>query len=194
MERNAHIERRTNETDINLTLVLNNSNQSSINTGIGFFNHMLLLMATHGKMCLQLNVKGDLEIDGHHTVEDVGICLGKAFNKALGDKTGIMRFGEATVPMDESCSSAVVDISGRGFLLYKGNILTGSIQSYSEELTIEFFRSFAHNAQITVHIHQLYGENRHHIHESIFKAVGLALYRAYSIGNDNTIPSTKGVL
>ena len=194
MERNAHIERKTNETDINLKLLLDSINPSSINTGIGFFNHMLLLMVTHGKMFLELNVKGDLEIDGHHTVEDVGICFGKAFNKALGDKKGIMRFGQATVPMDEACSSVIIDISGRGYFLYKGDALSGLIQSYSEELTVEFFRSFAHNAQITIHIHQLYGQNRHHIHESIFKAAGLALYRAYSVGYDNTIPSTKGIL
>ena len=194
MERSAHIERKTNETDITLKCILDSGDASTITTGIGFFNHMLTLLVTHGRMNIQLNAKGDLEVDDHHTVEDIGICMGKAFNKALGDKSGINRFGQATIPMDEACTAAVVDISGRGCFAYKGDKLTGAIGQYQEELTLEFFQSFAHNALITLHIQQMYGDNRHHIHESIFKAAGLALYRAYSLSEHTGIPSTKGVL
>ncbi|MGB4269922.1 MAG: imidazoleglycerol-phosphate dehydratase HisB [Spirochaetota bacterium] len=194
MERSAHIERKTKETDIALKLFLDSIEPCTIETGIGFFNHMLTLFATHGRMSIQLNAKGDLDVDAHHTVEDTGICLGKAFHKALGDKQGIVRFGHAIVPMDEACSSVIVDISGRGYFVYRGDKLTGLIQTYSEELTLEFFKAFAHNAQVTMHIQQLYGDNRHHIHESIFKAAGIALYRAYTIGDSTGIPSTKGVL
>lgn len=194
MERSAHIERKTKETDITLKLFLDSTQPSSIDTGIGFFNHMLTLFAAFGRMSIQLNAKGDLDVDAHHTIEDTGICLGKAFLKALGDKQGILRFGQATVPMDDACSSVIVDISGRGYFVYRGEKLTGLIHTYSEELTLEFFKAFAHNAGITIHIQQLYGDNRHHIHESIFKAAGLALYRAYTIGDSTGIPSTKGVL
>ncbi len=194
MERSAHIERKTKETEIALKLYLDSSQPCSIDTGIGFFNHMLILFTAFGRMSIQLNAKGDLDVDGHHTIEDTGICLGKAFLKALGDKQGILRFGQATVPMDEACSSVIVDISGRGYFVYKGEKLTGLIHTYSEELTLEFFKAFAHNAGITMHIQQLYGDNRHHIHESIFKAAGLALYRAYTVGDSTGIPSTKGVL
>ncbi len=194
MERSAHIERKTKETDIALKLLLDTTQSGNIDTGIGFFNHMLTLFAAFGRMSIELYAKGDLDVDAHHTIEDTGICLGKAFQKALGDKQGIMRFGQAIVPMDEACSSVIVDISGRGYFVYKGEKLTGLIHTYSEELTLEFFKAFALNAQITLHIQQLYGDNRHHIHESIFKAAGLALYRAYAIGNSSIIPSTKGVL
>ena len=194
MERSAHIERKTKETDITLKLFLDSLQPSTIQTGIGFFNHMLTLFAAHGRMSIELTAKGDLEVDAHHTVEDTGICLGKAFQKALGDKQGIVRFAHAIVPMDEACSSVIVDISGRGYFVYRGEKLHGLIQTYSEELTLEFFKAFAHNAQITMHIQQLYGDNRHHIHESIFKAAGIALYKAYTIGDSTGIPSTKGVL
>ncbi|MGQ9843747.1 MAG: imidazoleglycerol-phosphate dehydratase HisB [Spirochaetota bacterium] len=194
MERSAHIERKTKETDITVKLLLDSIQPSTIQTGIGFFNHMLTLFAAHGRMNIQLNAKGDLEVDDHHTIEDTGICLGKAFQKALGDKQGIIRFGHAIVPMDEACSSVIVDISGRGYFVYRGEKLRGVIQTYSEELTLEFFKAFAHNAQVTMHIQQLYGDNKHHIHESIFKAAGIALYRAYTISNSTGIPSTKGIL
>ncbi|MCX8124046.1 MAG: imidazoleglycerol-phosphate dehydratase HisB [Spirochaetes bacterium] len=194
MERFAHIERKTKETDITLKLFLDSTQPSTIDTGIGFFNHMLTLFAAFSRMSIQLNAKGDLDVDAHHTIEDTGICLGKAFQKALGDKQGIMRFGQATVPMDEACSSVIVDISGRGYFVYRGEKLHGLIHTYSEECTLEFFKSFAHNALITMHIQQMYGDNKHHIHESIFKAAGLALYRAYMLGDSTGIPSTKGVL
>lgn len=194
MERTAHVERKTKETEVSIKLKLDSTLPSSIDTGIGFFNHMVTLFTSHGRMNVQLAVKGDLDVDDHHTIEDVGICMGKALQKAFGDKQSIMRFGQATVPMDEACSSVIIDISGRGYFVYNGEKLSGLIQRYSEELTVEFFKALAFNAQIALHIHQLYGDNRHHIHESLFKAAGLALYRAYALGNSDMIPSTKGVL
>lgn len=194
MERIAHIERKTNETNITLKLLLDSTEQSTISTGVGFFNHMLTLLATFGKMSLQLTVQGDLDVDDHHTVEDVGICYGKALYKALGDKRGILRFGQAQVPMDEACSNVIVDISGRGYFVYTGKKLRGVIGQYSEEMTLEFFKALAYNAQITIHIQQMYGDNRHHIHESIFKAAGIALYKACRTNLENNIPSTKGIL
>jgi imidazoleglycerol-phosphate dehydratase len=157
---------------------------------------MLLSMAKHGRFNLQLECKGDIEIDAHHSVEDIGICLGKAFKEALGEKSGVVRFGEATVPMDEALTMAAVDISGRFYFGLGGVELTGSINNYPEELTEEFFKAFAVNAGINLHIKVLSGENRHHIHESIFKSVGIALFRASLIDPmlSDQVMSTKGVI
>ncbi len=194
--RNSEVLRKTNETDISLTLELDSSAPSSIKSGVDFFDHMLSAVAKHGKMKIDLLCSGDTNVDDHHSVEDIGICLGTAFKKALGDKKGITRFGTASVPMDEALSSVSIDISGRGYYRYNGVKLNGYIKTYDEELTNEFFQSFAINAEISLHINLLYGDNRHHIHESIYKSFAVALYTAYSINDKNigTIPSTKGVL
>ena len=194
--RTAEIKRKTKETDISLKLQLSNLTTSTINSGIAFFDHMLMSMAKHGRFYLQLECKGDIEIDAHHSVEDIGICLGKAFKEALGEKNGIVRFGQAIIPMDEVLTLVGVDISGRYHFGLSGVEFNGSINNYSEELTEEFLKAFAVNAGINLHVKVLSGENRHHIHESIFKSVGVALYRASIIDPmlDNQVMSTKGVL
>ncbi len=196
MERKAKIDRKTAETDISLTLVLESVQGSQVQTGVPFFDHMLSSLARHGKMNLVLACDGDIQVDDHHSVEDVGICLGKAFRKALGERKGVRRFGEAIVPMDEALSMCAVDLSGRGFFQYSGPKLQGNINTYSEELTLEFLRSFAMNAELTLHIRLLDGSNRHHMHEAVFKSLAVALYRAYTIDSlgSEDIPSTKGVL
>lgn len=196
MERKAKIERKTVETDISLTLTLESVQTSQIQSGVPFFDHMLSSMTRHGRMSMVLTCDGDIQVDDHHSVEDTGICMGKAFRKAIGDRKGITRFGESVVPMDEALSMCAVDLSGRGFFKYSGIDLQGYIHTYSEELTLEFLRSFAMNAELTLHVRLLEGINRHHIHESIYKSLGIALYRAYcidSVGSEE-IPSTKGVL
>ncbi len=196
MEKKAKIERKTAETDISLTLTLESVQASQIQTGVPFFDHMLSSMTRHGRMSMVLSCDGDIQVDDHHSVEDTGICMGKAFRKSIGDRKGINRFGEAVVPMDEALSMCAVDLSGRGFFQYSGIDLQGYIHTYSEELTLEFLRSFAMNAELTLHVRLLEGSNRHHIHESIYKSLGIALYRAYSIDSvgSEEIPSTKGVL
>ena len=194
--RKAEIKRKTKETDISLKLQLSDLTASTVNSGVAFFDHMLLSMAKHGRFNLQLECKGDIEIDAHHSVEDIGICLGKAFKEALGEKSGMVRFGEAIVPMDDALTMVGVDISGRYHLEISGTEFTGCINNYPEELTEEFFKAFAVNAGINLHIKVLLGENRHHVHESIFKSVGIALYRATIIDpmlNDQVM-STKGVI
>jgi len=196
MERKSEIKRKTFETDILLKLILESNEKSKIDSGVKFFDHMLNSMSRHGFFYLDLNCKGDLGVDDHHSVEDIGICLGRAVKDALRDVRGIRRFGESTIPMDDALSLVVVDISGRPYFRYNGPELTGKIGNYSEELTIEFMRSFATNAEINLHINVFYGDNRHHIHESIFKALGVSLYRAYSINPmlKNEVMSTKGSL
>jgi imidazoleglycerol-phosphate dehydratase len=196
MLRKAEIKRKTKETDISLKLILESTEKLEISSGVPFFDHMLSAMSKHGRFALEVQCKGDLEVDSHHSVEDIGICLGKAFKKALGDMTGVTRFGDASVPMDDSLAKAVVDISGRPYFKYTGQDLKGSIGNYDAELTVEFLKSLAFNADINLHVSVLYGENGHHIHEAIFKAIGLALYRASAIDallKDN-IQSTKGSL
>lgn len=155
---------------------------------------MLNSMSRHGRFFVELKCSGDVHIDDHHTVEDIGICLGKAFKEALGNKSGIKRFGNVVVPMDDALTLVAVDISGRPFFKYTGADLKGYIKEYSEELTLEFMRSFTDNAEINLHIELKYGDNRHHIHESIFKAVGLALYKSCVIDDslNGAVPSTKG--
>lgn len=196
MSRTGTVKRKTAETDISLVLSLDSNEQSIINSSVPFFDHMLNSMSKHGRFHINLKCNGDNQIDDHHSVEDIGICLGKALKEALGDKAGIKRFGYAAIPMDDALTSVTIDISGRAFYKYTGSDLKGYIKSYSEELTTEFLRSFADNAEITLHVEQKYGSNRHHIHESIFKAVGIALRDACSIDNTlaGTIPSTKGTI
>ncbi len=196
MIRKAEIKRKTSETDITLKLMLENTEKLEINSGVPFFDHMLSAMSKHGRFSLELQCKGDLAVDDHHSIEDIGICLGKAFKKALGDLSGVIRFGDATVPMDDSLAKVAVDLSGRPYFKYTGQELKGFIGNYDAELTKEFLRSFASNAEINLHISVLYGDNGHHIHEAIFKALGLSLYRASSIDTllKDNIQSTKGSL
>ena len=192
MNRQATINRKTKETDIALSLCLDGG-EAAIATGIGFFDHMLNSFAAHGGFGLQLAAKGDLEVDGHHTVEDVGIVLGQAFRQALGDKRGIRRFASCFIPMDEALAFCAVDISGRSFLKYAADMPQPRIGEYDACLTAEFLRAFSDNAGITVHIRAEYGINAHHITEAIFKALARALREAGSIQGD-TLPSTKAVL
>ncbi len=196
MERKAEIRRKTRETDIQLRIALDSAEESKISSGIPFFDHMLSALSRHGRFCLNLECRGDYEVDDHHSIEDIGICLGKALKRALGDKAGIRRFGEASVPMDDALAQSSLDLSGRSYFRYTGGELSGYIGRYSEELTLEFMRSLAVNAGINLHLRLLYGENRHHIHEALFKALGVSLHRA--VGRDeilgDVIPSTKGTL
>jgi len=190
------IQRKTKETDIKLEIILSSTESSNIKSGVPFFDHMLNSMAKHGRMSINLTCKGDYEIDDHHSIEDIGICMGQAFKQALGNKIGIFRFGEATIPMDDALCSTTVDLSGRYYFNYTGLSLDGEINRYREELTLEFLRSFAVNSSINLHVNLLYGENRHHIHEAIFKSLGISLFRAYSKDEtlDGVLPSTKGIL
>ena len=196
MKRKSEEKRKTRETDIAIELELSSLENSVIDSGVPFFDHMLSSLSRHGRFFLKLSCSGDHHIDDHHSVEDIGISLGSAFRKILGDKKGIRRFGDATVPMDDALTLAAVDLSGRAYFRYDGMELKGTIKKYSEELTIEFLRSFASSAGINLHVKVINGENRHHIHESIFKALGIALFKAYSIDGslENSIPSTKGTL
>jgi len=196
MKRNAKIQRKTSETDISVEITLNCLDKSKINSGVSFFDHMLESMTRHGRFFMHLECAGDTHIDDHHSVEDVGICMGQALKKALGDKKGITRFGDAIIPMDESLALAAVDLSGRACFKYQGSELKGYINQYSEELTAEFLRSFAVNAEMNLHINLLNGENRHHIHEAIFKAFGIALYKATCLDDSlgKSILSTKGTI
>ena len=191
--RTAKIERKTKETDITLSVDLDGKGQVSIDTGIGFFDHMLTALAVHSGVDMTVKCNGDLNVDGHHSVEDIGICLGKAFAEALGDKSGIARYGSAYVPMDESLAFCSLDISGRAFLVFNANFSDDRIGEFDTCLTEEFFRAFAFNAGITLHIGQEYGKNDHHICEAIFKAVAHALKQALA-SNGGGVLSTKGVL
>lgn len=196
MERKATVKRKTKETDIRVELVFGGSRASNIQSGVPFFDHMLESMAAHGRFSLILTCTGDREIDDHHSVEDIGIVLGTAFLQALGDKAGIRRFGDATIPMDDALTMVAVDISGRPYFKYTGPILNGSIASYNEELTEEFLRAFAVNAGINLHVTVKYGQNKHHVHETIFKSLGIALRKAMDIDETlkGEVPSTKGSL
>lgn len=193
MSREAKITRKTKETDISITLNLDGRNVE-IDTGIGFFDHMLTALAVHGGFGLSVSCKGDLNVDGHHTVEDVGICLGKAFSEALGDKTGIMRFGSAFVPMDEALGFCALDISNRPFLVFNAEFTNERIGDYEACLTEEFMRAFAFNAGITLHLKAEYGKNDHHITEALFKALAYALKQAVRLNADGSAVSTKGAL
>jgi len=189
----AKIERKTNETFIKLKINLDGSGKTSINTGVGFFDHMLNLMAFHGGFDLDIDAKGDLNVCDHHLVEDIGIVLGKCFLEALGDKKGINRYGNFFIPMDESLAHVSLDISGRSFLVFQCDFTRENIGTFSTEMVKEFFRSFAFNSAITLHARVLYGENDHHKAEALFKALGRALREAKKITSDE-LPSTKGLL
>lgn len=193
--REAKLERNTNETKIKLNINLDGSGKTSINTGVGFFDHMLNLMAFHGDFDLQVEAKGDLEVCDHHMVEDVGIALGQCFLEALGDKRGINRYGNFFLPMDETLAHVALDISGRSFLHFECEFMRESIGDFSTEMVKEFFRAFAFNSGITLHARVLYGENDHHKAEALFKALGRALKEAKYVNKDNMVlPSTKGML
>lgn len=194
MKRQAQIERRTKETKIALFFHLDGRGKSEISTGIPFFDHMLSLMAMHGFFDISLTAEGDLNVDFHHTVEDVGISLGEGIREALGDAAGIRRFGEALVPMDETLSRVVLDISGRSYLVYRVGA-TGRVKDFDVDLVESFFKAVADHAGITLHIDLLYGKSLHHIVESIFKGFGRALDQASSLEERRSgIPSTKGRL
>lgn len=191
--RTAQIERNTAETKISLTLTLEGNGKSEVKTGCGFLNHMLTLFATHGGFDLALTCQGDTWVDDHHTVEDVGICLGKAFSQALGDKRGIARYGNCILPMDEALILTAVDISGRSCLCNGLTFPTEKIGSFDTQLVQEFFLGFVRNFPISLHIRQLAGENSHHIAEGAFKSLARSLRAALVVQGDR-IPSTKGVL
>jgi len=193
--RHSSIQRKTSETDIDLSLTLDGSGNCKVNTGIGFFDHMLNALTRHTLFDLDINCKGDLEIDAHHTVEDIGICFGQALDQALGDKAGIARFGSAYVPMDEALARSAIDLSGRPYLLYNATFTEDVIGAFPTALALEFFRSLADNTRMNLHIDLLRGSNAHHGIEAIFKAVARALKQA--VERDpriHGIPSTKGTL
>ena len=194
--RYAEIKRTTAETDIALTLNLDGTGVSDCKTGCGFLDHMLTLFARHGRFDLNVSCKGDTDVDYHHTVEDIGICLGKAFAEALGDKKGIMRYGDITLPMDEALILSAVDISGRGGCYYALEIPTQKVGDFDTELDQEFWIAFAQNAGLTLHIRQLAGRNSHHIIEGAFKSVARSLKTAVRIDAAfaDEVPSTKGML
>ena len=195
--RTGKVIRETKETSIDLTISLDGRGVSDIDTGIGFFDHMLNLFAAHGRMDLVVGCNGDIKVDGHHSVEDIGIALGEAVKQALGDKKGINRYGTFYLPMDETLVMVSLDISGRPFLVYDaGGPMAPMIGSYDTELTEEFLRAFAFNAGITLHVKVMYGTNSHHKVEAIFKALGHALRTAVKIDPEaaDEIPSTKGRL
>ena len=194
--READIVRNTSETQIEMRLNLDGGGKYDIETGCGFLNHMLELFARHGRFDLEIKCKGDMHVDAHHTVEDVGIVLGKCFSKALGDKAGICRYGFFVLPMDEALLLTAVDISGRGCLVYDVNIPASKVGDFDTELVKEFLLAFTRNLGAAVHVRQLAGENSHHIIEGIFKSLARSLKAAVRIekGYENEIPSTKGVL
>jgi len=195
MERTAEINRKTNETDISLMINIDGTGETKIDTGIGFFNHMLELFAKHGLFDLKLNAIGDLNVDAHHTVEDVGIVLGLGVKKALGEKKSLTRYGTAYVPMDESLAVVSVDLSGRPYLVFNASFNSERVGELDTELIEEFFRAIAFNAGITLHINLLYGNNSHHIAEAIFKAFARALDQATQIDERIVgVMSTKGSL
>ena len=194
--RKYEIKRKTAETDIELSLCLDGSGRSGIDTGCGFMDHMLTLFAGHGKFDLSVKCSGDTYVDDHHTVEDIGICLGTAFKNALGDKAGITRYGNIILPMDEALVLCAVDISGRDCLVYDLGPLNQKVGTFDTELVMEFMLGFVRSSGITLHIKKLSGENTHHIIEGCFKALGRVMAEAVSINEKyrDEIPSTKGVL
>ncbi len=194
--REVQIVRKTNETNIRLSLNLDGTGESNINSGVGFLDHMLTLFARHGRFDLHLSCDGDTYVDDHHTVEDIGIALGQAFTQALGDKRGIIRYGSFILPMDETLILCAVDISGRSYLNFDLHIPTQKVGTFDTELAEEFFLGFVRNANLTLHVKQLEGKNSHHIIEGTFKAFGRTMKQAVAIDDQfkDEIPSTKGVL
>lgn len=193
MSRTAEINRKTKETDISVKLNLDGGDVK-INTGIGFLDHMLTALGVHGGFGLEINAKGDLFVDGHHTAEDVGITLGQAFGKALGDKSGIMRYGSAFIPMDEALGFCSLDISARPFLVFNAEFTNERVGEFDTCLTEEFMRAFAFNAGITLHLRVEYGSNDHHKIEALFKALAYALKAATRLNSSGGAISTKGTL
>ncbi len=194
--RKAEIKRQTAETDIVLTLDLDGKGVSKIDTGVGFLDHMLTLFAKHSRFCIDVKCRGDIQVDFHHTAEDIGISLGQAFRVALGDKKGITRYADTTLPMDETLILSAVDISGRAYLSYNAECPTAKVGDFDTELSEEFFAAFVREAGITLHIRMLDGRNSHHIIEGIFKSVARTLRKATRIDPEleGEIPSTKGVI
>ena len=195
MSRTAQLHRETAETQIDVSLQLDGTGKATIATGVGFLDHMLTHLARHGRFDLSVQAKGDLHIDAHHTVEDVGICIGKCLSQALGDKAGIRRYGDATVPMDETLATAAVDLSGRPFLVWRADVPNELLGNFSSQLAEEFWRAFSSAGVFNLHVVVHHGSNTHHIIEAIFKAVARALRQAVEPDPRTTdIPSTKGVL
>ena len=193
--RRAELTRKTKETDITVRVDLDGSGQAVVDTGVGFMDHMLTHLARHGLLDLEVRASGDLEIDAHHTVEDVGICLGQAFAKAVGDGAGLVRFGHAVVPMDEALAEVAIDVSGRPFLAFEANFLQGRVGDFDAELVEEFFRAFAVNSRTTLHVMLRCGSNVHHSIEGVFKAFARALGGSVQLDPRVTgVPSTKGML
>lgn len=194
MKRLGNITRQTAETDISLVLCIDGTGTSDINTGCGFMDHMLTLFAKHGGFDLTVKCKGDTEVDYHHSVEDIGICLGMALSEALGDMRGITRYGSMILPMDEALILTAVDISGRSYLACELDIPTEKVGDFDTELVKEFLLAFTRKANITLHVRQLAGENSHHIIEGVFKSLARSLKTAVSRDGSSAIPSTKGIL
>ncbi|HEX3519722.1 MAG TPA: imidazoleglycerol-phosphate dehydratase HisB [Solirubrobacteraceae bacterium] len=195
MSRQASIERRTGETDVRLTLTLEGTGAGTRATGVGFLDHMLDLLARHGHLDLDVHVSGDLQTGAHHTAEDTAIVLGQALDRALGDRAGIVRYGDATVPMDEARASCAIDISGRPFTLFEADLPPGATGGFEHELTEEFFRALANSAKLTLHLRVEAGSNAHHMIEAAFKAFARALRQATALDPSETgVPSTKGTL
>jgi imidazoleglycerol-phosphate dehydratase len=194
--RKATVKRQTNETTISVTVSLDGTGKADIQTGVGFFDHMLDQVARHGLMDIRIRAEGDLEVDQHHTVEDVGIALGQAIHQALGDLKGVTRYADVHLPMDETLTRCALDISGRPFLVWKVGFTRGKVGGFDTELVREFFQALAQNARITLHMENLYGRNNHHIAESCFKAAARALRAAMTIDERQSgrVPSTKGSL
>ena len=194
--RKAEVTRKTAETDIRLALCLDGAGKARIHTGVGFLDHMLTLLAAHGRFDLDLECAGDTRVDDHHSTEDVGIALGEAFRLALGDKRGVCRYGSMLLPMDEALVACAVDLSGRSLLRFDLRLPAQKVGTFDTELTEEFFRALAHNARMTLHIRKLSGSNSHHIIEGAFKSVARSLRQAVRPDPDcpEEIPSTKGVL
>jgi imidazoleglycerol-phosphate dehydratase len=195
MTRSAKIHRKTAETDVELALNLDGSGKGEVVTGVGFFDHMLTLLAKHAAMDLAIKVRGDLQVDQHHTVEDVGICLGQAVREALGERAGIRRFGHFTLPMEETLATSSLDLGGRAFLVFKAEFPAPKIGEFDSELVAEFWQAFAANALCNLHIVVHHGRNSHHIAEAIFKATARALRSAVEPDPRlRGVPSTKGKL
>lgn len=194
MQRTAQINRTTKETDIKISLNLDGKGKVSVSTGVGFFDHMLTALGVHGGFDLEVEVKGDLYVDAHHTVEDTGIVLGQAFAKALGDKGGIERYGSAFIPMDEALGFCSLDVSGRPFLVFDAEFSDDKMGEMDTCLVEEFFRAFAFNSGITLHLKNCYGKNDHHICEALFKAFAHAMKNAVKKNASGETLSTKGVL
>ena len=195
MSRSAEIDRHTTETDVHVALMLDGRGEGERNTGVGFFDHMLDLLARHGRMDLSVKANGDLNTGAHHTVEDVGICIGQALDRTLADRKGIGRYGQAIVPMDEARAACAIDVSGRGLCVFEAELPPGTIGEFDHELAEEFFRALAANARLTLHLSIERGTNTHHMIEAAFKALARALRTAVAIDpSENGVPSTKGTL